>query len=122
MGLLRDLFDLASVREENRRLREQLELERTRHLVREDALVDQVLTACGRYGLQEKTVERPVSAVSAPTPPPLIRTALEEAQFRAFVECANDEGRSVQEAAELFKRFRQGEKMPFQTQEDMITN
>lgn len=122
MGFFKDLFDLPALREENARLREQLDTERQRHLDREERLIDQVLTAAGRYGIKERSLNSPELPVAQPIPPPSVLTALEEAQLKAFLESAVEEGRSPQEAAQLFQIWKAGGPMPFQANDNMIEN
>lgn len=117
MGFFKDLFDLPALREEAASLREQLDRERTRHLEREERLIDQILTAAGRYGIKENV--QPVAA-SSQNPPPPVRNQLQLAQLKAFVECAEEEGRPIQEAIALYDRFLSGGTMPFQEQQNMI--
>lgn len=119
MGFWRDFLDLPALREEVANLREQLERERTRHLEREERLIDQTLTAAGRYGIKEPYLPTPTSQ---PTPPPLAQNELQTAQLKAFVECAEEEGRPISEAIALYNLYLAGGRMPFQEQRDMIDN
>lgn len=120
MGWIRDLFEISALRRENVNLREQLEQERSRHLAREERLIDQVLTAAGRYGIAVAS-EAEAATVTSPQPQPLIKNALQEAQFHVFLECAQEEGRSLQEAIELFRQYQNGGPMPFQDQGNLIS-
>lgn len=106
-----------SRRELKRLLRAETQLheERSSHDRMIVALIDRILTAAGRYGLapdekgQTKTISLP------PPPAPLINNYLDEATLASFMEDAAAEGKSPQEAIALFKRYKSGASLPYET-------
>jgi len=120
MGFFRDLLDVPSLRSENAKLRKELESERQRHRDREERLIDQILTAAGRYGIKERSI--PTQDNNQQLPPPMPLSALEEAQRNAFLESAAEEGRPPQEAMKLFDIWKAGGPMPFQLDTNLIEN
>lgn len=81
-------------------LRRSLEAEKDRSRLREDALVDRILTMAGQYAISNQ-VRKEMTASRPPVAPARL-TAYQEAVKTAYREAALREGRTVKEADALF--------------------
>lgn len=77
----------------------ELRAERERNRVRENELLDRVLTAAGRYAIGPE----PKKDIRPKEPPKPTVTALDEARRAAYREAALKAGRTVQEADALWQ-------------------
>lgn len=100
----------ASLRKLGRRVRQleaALEAERERNRLREDALVDRILTLAGQYAIS-KQVKAEIKGDRPASPPSSQLTAYQEAVRTAYREAAVQVGRTTKEADEQFQAWLSG--------------
>lgn len=85
-------------------LRSALESERERNRLREDALIDRILTLAGQYAISKQVKTEMRRPVASPSPVQL--TAYEEAVRNAYREAASRVGRTQKDADEQFEAWR----------------
>ncbi len=95
-------------------LESELRDERNRNRRREDDLVNQVLLAAGRYGVEPSKPKPKAEPVVKPRPR---LNAVQDATLKAYRKAAVEAGRSVQEADAVFWAELEGKPIPI-TQPD----
>lgn len=105
--------EIRRLRKQVGKLEGQLEQERTRHLAREDQLVDRILTGAKRFGLQTGTVDPPKPEMEISSGDP--QEAVKEAETRAYYrQCAIDQGLPAEQGDVWYDAEQKGEKLPYQ--------
>jgi len=107
MGLFTSYSELRRLRKRLSEVERQLETERARHLIREDALVNVALTAHGHRGVSEPSIEPPKKEKPPLEAQPL--SAEDEATLSYYKECARDAGMSEEMAEKWFRQYLDGE-------------